>query len=323
MGDSTRALCCIVPCYNEEASLPALFDALAEVSPALGRELGLTVGCVLVDDGSRDRTLELLRAQNAVDPNCHYVSFTRNFGKEAGLLAGMAEALRLFPGEDDLFVIMDADLQDPPSLLVDMVRALDEGGDEVDVAATYRKSRAGEPPIRSAFSHLFYRLMNSISDVSMRDGARDFRVMRRRVVQTVVDLPERVRFSKGLLMWGGFRTEWIGYENVERAAGESKWNFWGLMRYAIDGIVAFSVAPLELISVGGLVVFLLSLVFLLFIFVRALLFGDPVAGWPSLVCLITLLSGLQLLGLGVVGLYLSKIYAETKRRPLYVIREER
>ena len=186
MGDSTRALCCIVPCYNEEASLPALFDALAEVSPALGREFGLTVGCVLVDDGSRDRTLELLRAQNAVDPNCHYVSFTRNFGKEAGLLAGMAEALRLFPGEDDLFVIMDADLQDPPSLLVDMVRALDEGGDDVDVAATYRKSRAGEPPIRSAFSHLFYRLMNSISDVSMRDGARDFRVMRRRVVQTVV-----------------------------------------------------------------------------------------------------------------------------------------
>lgn len=321
MPEKPNTLCCIVPCYNEEDSLPAFFETMDGVAEGLREGLGLEVAYVFVDDGSSDRTLEIVRARRERDPRCHYVSFTRNFGKEAGMLAGMRAALELFPGENDLFALMDADLQDPPALLATMATTLLDDP-SVDVAAAFRESRTGEPPVRSAFSRLFYRLMNAISDVRMREGARDFRVMRRRVVRTVADLPERVRFSKGLLMWGGYRTEWVGYENTERAAGSSKWSFWGLARYAIDGVVAFSVVPLELISIGGLVMFLLSVLFLVFIVVRALLFGDPVAGWPSLVCLIALFSGLQLLGLGVVGLYLSKIYAEAKGRPLYVVREE-
>lgn len=320
--DNKRTLCCIVPCFNESEVLPSFFCEMDRIASQLESEYACDLGLVLIDDGSKDNTLELLRKHCKDNPLWHYVSFTRNFGKEAGLLAGMRAALDFFPSSETYFSIMDADLQDPPALLFQMIKILDDDS-SVDVAAAYRQTRTGESPIRSTFSHLFYKIINSISVVEMKDGARDFRTMRRIVVQSVVDLPETVRFSKGLLMWGGYSTKWIPYDNIERAKGTSKWNFLSLLQYALDGIIAFSVVPLEIISLGGLIVFLLALLFLVFIVVRALLFGDPVAGWPSLMSIITLLCGLQLLGMGILGLYLSKMYLEIKKRPLYLIREMR
>lgn len=314
-----HTLCCIVPCFNEEESIHAYIQAMDRIAPVLSDDCGYDLSYVFVDDGSSDRTLYLLREYCSNSPCSHYVSFTRNFGKEAALYAGMSEALQLFRDPEDLFCIMDVDLQDPPDLLVRMLDALNDS--TIDVAAAFRVTRKGESALRSAFAHLFYRIVDSISEVHMKDGARDFRVMRRAVIESVVSLSERVRFSKGLLIWGGYSTAWIGYENHERSHGSSKWNLMSLARYALDGIVAFSTVPLEILSLGGLIVFLLSLLFLIFIIVRALLFGDPVSGWPSLVCIITLLSGLQLLGMGVLGLYLSKIYTEVKSRPLFIVKE--
>lgn len=283
---------------------------------------GFEFSFVFVDDGSCDRTRLLLQQYADRREGCHYISFTRNFGKEAAIYAGMQYALELHSDESVLFGLMDADLQDPPRLIDEMLDLLLNHSD-FDVAAAYRTTRLGEPKLKSVCSDLFYKVMDSVSEVHMKNGARDYRLMRRRVVETVVSLPERVRFSKGLLMWGGFKTSWIPYENVERVGGSSKWSFFSLIRYALDGVVAFSVFPLELMSIGGILIFILSLLFLLFIIVRALLFGDPVAGWPSLVCIITLLSGAQLLGMGVLGMYISKMYAELKRRPLFVIKERR
>lgn len=237
------------------------------------------VSYVFVDDGSSDATLDLLRDFHRASGRYHYLSFSRNFGKEAGLLAGLEKALAL--GATHV-AVMDADLQDPPSLLPAMFTQMDASG--CDVVATYRKSREGEPAVRSWFAHRFYKLMNEYSDVEMRDGARDFRLMRRCVVEAIVSMPERERFSKGLFMWVGFKTEWIGYDNIERRYGKTHWSFWSLVRYALDGMVAFSTAPLKAISVGGIILFLLSLLFLIFIVVRAVLFGDSTPGWPSLVC---------------------------------------
>lgn len=309
-------LAVVVPCYNEEESLPHF----AEVWAGVEREVAgffPRVEYVLVNDGSADGTLGVMRAMSAADPRWHYTSFSRNFGKEAGLIAGLERALAL--GATHV-VVMDADLQDPPQLMPELCREMAEGG--CDVVATYRRTRAGEPPVRSWFAHRFYALMNRHSDVQMRDGARDFRLMTRRVVEAICSLPERERFSKGIFVWVGFDTRWVGYDNVEREWGSTSWSFWGLVRYALDGVVAFSTAPLEAVSVAGLATFLLSIIFLIFIIVRALIFGDPVAGWPSLVCLITLFSGMLMLGMGIVGLYVAKIYSESKGRPHYIVAEQ-
>lgn len=309
-------LCIVVPCHNEEQSLPALFERMDLVVPTLSGWVEGAVEFVLVDDGSTDGTLDALRRLHAERPSVHYVSFSRNFGKEAGLAAGLRKAMELCPG---FVAVMDADLQDPPELLAQMFAKLEEG---FDVAAAYRTTRAGEPPVRSWFAERFYDVINRISDVEMKSGARDFRLMTARTVRAILSLPETSRFSKGIFSWVGFETAWIPYENIEREHGSSSWSFFSLARYALDGIIAFSTVPLELISIFGLLVCLVALVFLVFVLVRALLFGDPVAGWPSLMCVILLLGGAILFGLGIVGLYLSKVYSEVKRRPLYVVAEE-
>lgn len=310
------SLCVVVPCHNEEESLPALFERMDSVEPTLAEWVEGPVLYALVDDGSSDRTLEILRELHDRRPEVHYVSFSRNFGKEAGLAAGLRKAYDLGA---DFVAVMDADLQDPPELLAQMFSSISGG---CDVAAAYRTSREGEPPIRSWFANRFYDVINRISDVEMKSGARDFRLMTRRAVHAILSLPERSRFSKGIFSWVGFETAWIPYENVEREHGSSSWSFFSLARYALDGIVAFSTVPLELISILGLLVCLVAMLFLVFVLVRALAFGDPVAGWPSLMCVILLLGGAILFGVGIVGLYLSKVYAEVKRRPLYVVSEE-
>lgn len=320
MGDEAHmergSLCIVVPCHNEEQSLPVLFERMAEVERMLGEWVEGPVRYVMVDDGSIDATLDILRDLHRHRPEVHYLSFSRNFGKEAGLAAGLRKARDL---DADFVAVMDADLQDPPALLPQMFARISEG---CDVAAAYRVSRAGEPPVRSWFANRFYDIINRISDVEMKSGARDFRLMTKRVVNAILSLPENSRFSKGIFSWVGFETAWIPYENVEREHGSSNWSFFSLMRYALDGIVAFSTVPLELISISGLFVCMAAALFLIFVLVRALAFGDPVAGWPSLMCVILLLGGAILFGLGIVGLYLSKVYAEVKRRPLYVVEEE-
>lgn len=309
-------LCVVVPCHNEDASLSYFDEAFCDVAAQL-QDFGCELRAVFIDDGSVDGTLKELRRLCNEQPRYSYVAFSRNFGKEAGILAGIEEALS--DSEVTLVGFMDADLQDPPSLLIDMYKTL--CSEDCDTVAAYRETRAGEPPVRSACAHLFYKLINKMSDVEMRDGARDFKVMRRYVAEAVASMPERVRFSKGLFAWVGFDTRWVGYENVEREHGSTNWSFLSLVRYAVDGFLGFTVLPLEIISVIGLLVFLFSILFIIFIFVRALLFGDPVAGWPSLVCLITFLSGVQIMSVGFIGLYLSKVYTESKRRPLYIIKE--
>lgn len=313
-----KSLCVVVPCHNEESSIPAFRESMEEVVRGLVGEYVERVQYVFVDDGSTDGTLLLLRDMHEGDSErVHYVSFSRNFGKEAGLLAGLERALALGAG---YVAVMDADLQDPPELLAAMFEKM--AGSDCDAVAAYRRTRGGESRVRSWFAHIFYRVINKISDINMRDGARDFRIMRRHMVAAIVSLTERTRFSKGLFQWVGFQTEWVGYDNVERARGNSSWSFFALTRYAIEGIVSFSVVPLEMISVLGLVLFALSVLLLLFVFVRALIFGDPVAGWPSLACLITLFGSVQLLGIGILGLYLSCVFTEAKGRPYYVVREE-
>lgn len=315
-GIARELVCLVVPCYNEQQSVELFYRELARVMD------GIADGCpewrvIFVDDGSEDQTLARMRDLHASDERVCYLSFTRNFGKESALVAGMRKAALL---DAAYVVVMDVDLQDPPELIPEMLRVLRES--DCDVVATYRMDREGEPPVRSWFAHRFYALMNRLSEVEMRDGARDFRMMRRRVVDSVISMPENQRFSKGLFAWGGFKTEWIGYQNKERAAGSTSWSFLALVVYALDGMLAFSVTPLIAISLLGLAFFVLALILLIFIFVRALLFGDPVAGWPSLVCFIALFSSIQMLCVGVLGLYLSKLYSEVKRRPLYLIAEE-
>ena len=317
MAAKKGTLCVVVPCHNEEESLPALFERMDALVPALGERVELPVQYALVDDGSTDRTLDILRALHEERPEVHYVSFSRNFGKEAGLAAGLRTAFDLGA---DYVAVMDADLQDPPELLAQMFAKVSEG---YDVAAAYRTSRAGEPPVRSWFADRFYDVINRVSDAGeMKSGARDFRLMTRRVVHAILSLPESSRFSKGIFTWVGFDTAWIPYENVEREHGSSSWSFLSLCGYALDGIIAFSTVPLELISIFGLIVCMAAALFLAFVLVRALAFGDPVAGWPSLMCVLLLLGGAILFGLGIVGLYLSKVSAAVKRRPLYVAAEQ-
>ena len=270
---------------------------------------------IFIDDGSKDKTLEVIKKLSEQDECIHYVSFSRNFGKEAAMYAGFEHA------NGEYVVTMDVDLQDPPHLIPEMIRCIEEEG--YDSVATRRVTRKGEPPIRSFFARRFYGLINKISDADIVDGARDFRMMKRDMVNAILSMPEYNRFTKGIFGWVGFKTKWIEFENVERAAGETKWSFWKLFRYALEGIIAFSTVPLTIVSLIGVIVCIIAFLFLLFVVIRAVIFGDPVAGWPSLICVISFLSGIQLLGIGVVGMYLSKTYLETKKRPIYIKKESK
>ena len=268
---------------------------------------------LFVNDGSKDNTLNILKELAKKDKRVRYISFSRNFGKEAAMLAGLENA------RGDYITLMDADLQDPPAMLPEMYRLITEEG--YDQVGTRRVTRKGEPPIRSFFARCFYKLINKMSKVEMVDGARDYRLMTRQVVDSIISLKEYNRYSKGLFSFVGYDTKWLEYENVNRVAGETKWSFWKLFKYAIEGIVAFTTVPLTLSSVFGIIFCLLSIIGIIFIVVRTWAFGDPVSGWPSLVCIILLLSGIQLLSLGIIGQYLAKAYLETKHRPIYIVKE--
>lgn len=300
----------VVPCYNEEETLELFYEAILPVTKQL-RDAQFEL--LFVDDGSKDQTLEKLMTLAQKDDRVKYISFSRNFGKEAGIYAGLENA------SGDYVVIMDADLQDPPALLPEMYRAVTEEG--YDCVGSRRVTRKGEPPIRSFFARMFYRLINMVSDVELVDGARDFQMMNRTVVDAILSLKEYNRFSKGIFSWVGFRKKWLEYENIERVAGETKWHFWSLFWYAVQGIMAFSTAPLVVCSLFGLLCCTLAIIMIFVIIFRTLVFGDPTAGWPSLVCIILLLSGIQLLGIGILGQYLAKTYLETKHRPIYLTRK--
>ena len=302
----------IVPSYNEEESLPYFYEAIEKERPAFQKE-DVQLELIFVDDGSRDKTLEVVKKLAAKDPTVHYISFSRNFGKEAAIYAGLKNS------RGDYAVLMDADLQDPPCYLMEMYRSIKEGG--YDSVATRRVSRKGEPKIRSLFARLFYRLMNKISDTDIVDGARDYRLMKRSMVDAILSMPEYNRFTKGIFGWVGFRTKWLEYENVERVAGETKWSFWKLFRYSLEGITAFSTLPLSIASWLGVFMCVVAAIAVVFIVVRAALFGDPTTGWPSLACIIIFIGGVQLFCIGVLGQYLAKTYLETKRRPIYICRE--
>lgn len=303
----------IVPCYNEEEALPLFLPELQKVADEMTAAHKEEFEFLFINDGSRDRTLELLRRFAREDSRVRYISFSRNFGKEAGMYAGLQNAT------GDYVAVMDADMQDPPTLLPAMYEILQTG--EYDCVGTRRQDRKGEPPVRSFFAHLFYKIINRISDADIVDGARDFRLMTRTMVDAIVSMGEYNRFSKGIFGWVGFRTKWLSYENVERVAGQTKWSFWSLFKYSLEGIIAFSSAPLAFVSLMGLLIFGLAFVFLIFIIVRALLFGDPVAGWPSMACIVIFLGGINLFCIGILGQYLSKVYLETKNRPLYIVAE--
>lgn len=302
----------VVPCYNEEENVPYFYEELLKQEKALQkRDVELEI--IYIDDGSRDKTVREVKKLREKDERVHLVSFSRNFGKEAGIYAGLKAA------KGDYVVMMDADLQDPPSLLPEMFEYIDQGYDSV---ATRRVTRKGEPPIRSFFARRFYALMKHISKTEIVDGARDYRLMTRQVVDAILSMPEYNRFTKGIFGWVGFRTKWLEYENIERVKGETKWNFWKLLLYSLDGIMAFSTVPLAIASVLGIIFCVLAFLLIIFIVVRTLIFGDPVGGWPSLVCIISLVSGVQLFCLGIVGQYMSKMYMEVKNRPIYLVKEE-
>lgn len=300
----------VVPCYNEEQALPLFYQEITRVAQEMAP---VDFEFLFVDDGSKDNTLPVLRSLAEADKRVRFLSFSRNFGKEAGMLAGLQHA------KGDFVALMDADLQDPPSLLPELYHAVTQEG--YDCAATRRTTRQGEPPIRSFFARQFYRLINRISDADIVDGARDYRLMRRSVVNAILSLGEYNRFSKGIFGWVGFKTKWVPYENVERVAGETKWSFLKLFRYSLEGIVGFSTVPLAMASVLGVVLCLAAAVAILVIVVKTLLFGDPVGGWPSMMCAILFLGGVQLLSIGILGQYLAKTYLETKKRPVYLVRE--
>ncbi len=302
----------IVPCYNEEENVPLFYEEMMKNTPFLERE-GLEAEIIYVDDGSKDGTAAQVKKLHERDGRVHLVSFSRNFGKEAAIYAGFCRA------KGDYVVMMDADLQDPPSLLPEMFSWIRKGYDSV---ATRRVTRRGEPPIRSFFARLFYRIMNRISKTEIVDGARDYRLMTRQVVDAILAMCEYNRFTKGIFGWVGFETKWLEYENVERARGETKFNFWKLFLYSIDGITAFSTVPLAISSVMGLVFCLAAFAAIIALIVKNLLFHDPVAGWPSLVCIILLVSGVQLFCIGILGQYLAKTYMEVKKRPIYLVKEE-
>ncbi len=300
----------IVPCYNEQEALPYFSKEIIRVADQL-TEYKFQI--IFVNDGSKDRTLELLKTYEKNDSRMHYISFSRNFGKEAAMYAGFRYAT------GDYVAVMDADMQDPPALLPDMIQIIKDG--EYDSVATRRENRDGEPPIRSFFAKKFYKIINKISDADVVDGARDFRLMNRKMVDAICSMCEYNRFSKGIFGWVGFRTYWLPYKNVERVAGEKKWNFWKLFKYAMDGIINFSQVPLSIASCFGVVMTGISAIMFILLVVKKLLIGDPVDGWTSLICVVILIGGIQLFCLGIIGQYIAKIYMESKKRPHYIVAE--
>ncbi len=300
----------VISCYNEEESIPLFYQEIIKVAKEMAN---VNFEFLFINDGSRDKTLEILRNLSKKDKRVRYISFSRNFGKEAAMFAGLEHS------KGDYVTLMDADLQDPPSLLPKMFKIIKEEG--YDSVGTRRVTRKGEPPIRSFFARMFYKLINKMSKVEMVDGARDYRLMSRQVVDSIISLQEYNRYSKGLFSFVGYETKWLEYENVERVAGETKWSFWKLFKYAIEGIVAFTTVPLTIATFMGILLFLIAIVFIFVILIKTLVFGDPVSGWPSLSCIILFCSGIQLLCLGIIGEYLSKTYLETKKRPIYIIKE--
>lgn len=301
----------IVPCFNEEESLPLFYAEMEKIKFQLNDHFEY----IFVNDGSKDRTLAILRELNQKNNSVRYLSFSRNFGKEAALYAGLKHAT------GDLVTVMDADLQDPPELLLTMKSMLEKNPD-LDCVGTRRTTRDGEPPIRSFFAKMFYKLINKISQVEMVDGARDFRLMRRQMVDAILEVSEYNRFSKGIFAWVGFKTEYLEYKNVERVAGKTSWSFWQLLNYSLEGIINFSDAPLTIAFLGGIVACLLAFSLIMIVIVRTLIFGDPTSGWPSMVSIILFLGGFQLLTIGILGKYIGKIFMETKKRPIYVVKEK-
>lgn len=303
----------IVPCYNEQEALPFFYEAINKISSQMKQEDNVDYEFVFVDDGSRDRTLEILRDFAKKDERVKYISFSRNFGKESAIYAGLEHVT------GDYVSMMDADLQDPPELLIKMYQEIKKG--EYDCIGTRRVTRKGEPPIRSFFAHCFYKLMNKISKAEIVDGARDFRLMTRQMVNAILDVKEYNRFSKGIFGWVGFKTKWLEYENIERVAGNTKWSFWKLFLYSLDGIVAFSTVPLSVASAFGMLFLFIAFIMIVFIIAKTLIFGDPVAGYPSMMCVMFFIGGIQLFSIGILGQYLSKTYLETKNRPIYIVKE--
>lgn len=301
----------VVPCYNEQESLPLFYEAIVKVAKKMSKKVIFEF--LFVNDGSRDQTLDIARKLAKKDERVHYISFSRNFGKEAAMYAGLEHA------SGDYIAVMDADLQDPPEMLLEMYDLIKQ--EDYDCVGTRRVTRKGEPPIRSFFARCFYKIINRMSKVEMVDGARDFRLMSRQMVDSILSMKEYNRYSKGLFSFVGFQTKWLEYENVERVAGQTKWSFWKLLLYAMDGIIAFSTAPLSIAVIVGIVFCLISFIMILVIVIKTLCFGDPVGGWPSMVCILFFLSGIQLFCTGVIGAYLSKTYLETKHRPIYIIKE--
>lgn len=300
----------VIPVYNEQESLPLFYEELKKVRAQMKEQ---EFELLFIDDGSKDNSIGIIKELALKDEAVKYVSFSRNFGKEAAMYAGFVHST------GDYVAVMDADLQDPPSLLPEMYRSIKEEG--YDSVATRRTTRKGEPKVRSFFARRFYKLINRISDADIVDGARDYRLMTRTMVDAIIKMSEVNRFSKGIFGWIGFNTKWIAYENVERIAGETKWSFWKLLKYSISGIVDFSTAPLQISSFFGIIMCLISLVAIVFLVARKIMFGDPVQGWASLMCIIVFIGGIQLFCIGIMGQYLAKTYLETKKRPIYIVKE--
>lgn len=306
-----KKIAIVVPCYNEQEAIPYFYEEVKKVSSSMENKAEFEF--LFVNDGSKDNTLNVLRDLSKKDSRVKYVSFSRNFGKEAAMYAGLKEA------NGDYIAIMDADLQDPPSLLPEMFDTLEEG--EYDCVATRRVTRKGEPKIRSFFARLFYKIMNAISNTEVVDGARDFRLMTKQMVNAILEISEYNRFSKGIFGFVGFNTKWLEYENIERVAGKTKWSFWKLFLYSIDGFTAFSTKPLILSTFVGILFCLIALIMIIVIICKTLILGDPVGGWPSLACIILFVGGIQLFCTGISGQYLAKTYLEVKHRPIYIVKE--
>ena len=299
----------IVPCYNEEDVLKIFYNKITEVSKTIDADFEY----IFVDDGSKDKTLEILKEYSKKDNRVRFISFSRNFGKESAMYAGLKEAT------GDYVAIMDADLQDPPDLLKEMYETLLTK--EFDCVATKRKTRKGEPILRSFFSRMFYSIINKMTSTEIVNGARDYRLMSRKMVDSILEVTEYNRFSKGIFSWVGFKTKWIAYDNIERAAGKTKWNFWKLFKYSIEGITAFTTTPLVMSAVIGIIFCIIAFIMILFVIFKTLMYGDPVSGWPSTICIILFVSGVQLFCLGIMGEYLAKEYMEVKNRPIYIVKE--
>lgn len=305
----------IVPCFNEEEAIPYFYKEMKNTEDVFAKNYPeVQFEYLFIDDGSKDKTKEVIKNLRKEDERVHFVSFSRNFGKEAAIYAGLSKS------KGDFVVIMDADLQDPPALLPDMYKAVTVEG--YDSAATRRVTRKGEPPVRSFFARCFYKLMSKLSKTEFVDGARDYRIMNRTMVNAILSMSEYNRFTKGIYGWVGFETKWFAYENIERVAGETKWSFWKLFLYSLEGIVGFSTMPLSIATMLGFIFTLMAFVLIVFIVIKTSIYGDPTNGWPSLVCIIVLFAGLQLFSIGILGTYLSKTYLETKGRPIYIAKEE-